>query len=159
MYSYFKSCCCLNTELLHHHHRMHIENELAEIMTTGDREFEEIVKEYVEEILLQEEVPEPPLTHAVNTTPAQDKPRCITLIFYNHWIYICDMHLRYRNFMKTTYIDITVLWVLLVQVRVAAMLRFSIAWVTCRYTQYVIIIITLMIKMMKQKWRPGRDMA
>ena len=34
-----------------HHHRMHVENELVEIMTTGDHEFEEIVKEY-EEILM-----------------------------------------------------------------------------------------------------------
>ena len=52
MYSYFKSCCCLNTELLHHHHRMHIENESAEIVTIGDREFEEMVEEYEEEILV-----------------------------------------------------------------------------------------------------------
>ena len=61
MYSYFKSCC-LNTELLHHHHGMHIENESAEIVTTGDHKFEEIVDEYEEEILVQEEVSEPPLT-------------------------------------------------------------------------------------------------
>ena len=62
---------------------MHVENELAEIVTTGDREFKEIVEEY-EEILMQEEVPEPPLTDSADTVPAQDKPRCITLIFYNH---------------------------------------------------------------------------
>ena len=37
---------------------MHIENESAEIVTTDDREFEEIVEEYEEEILIQEEVPE-----------------------------------------------------------------------------------------------------
>ena len=41
---------------------MHVENELAEIVTIGDHEFEEIVEEYVEEILVQEEVPEPPRT-------------------------------------------------------------------------------------------------
>ena len=40
---------------------MHIENELAEIVTIRDHEFEEIIKEYEEEILMQEEVPEPPL--------------------------------------------------------------------------------------------------
>ena len=57
---------------------MHIENELAEIVTTGEHEFEEIVDEY-EEILVQEEVPKPPLTDTVDTTPAQGKPRCITL--------------------------------------------------------------------------------
>ena len=31
---------------------MHVENELAEIMTTDDHEFEEIVEEYEEEILM-----------------------------------------------------------------------------------------------------------
>ena len=36
-----------------HHHRMHVENELAEIVTTGDHEFEEIiVEEYKEAILV-----------------------------------------------------------------------------------------------------------
>ena len=31
---------------------MHVENELAEIVTTDDYEFEEIVEEYEEEILM-----------------------------------------------------------------------------------------------------------
>ena len=64
------------------------ENELVEIVTTGDHEFEEIVEEYKEEILVQEEVLEPPLTDAVDTAPVQDKPQCITLIFDNHYIYM-----------------------------------------------------------------------
>ena len=63
------------------HHRMHVENELAEIKTTGNRELEEIVEEYEEVILVQEEVLEPPLTDSADTAPAQGKPRCITLIF------------------------------------------------------------------------------
>ena len=63
---------------------MHIENESAEIVTTGDHEFEEIIEEYEEEILVQEEVSEPPLTDSADTAPAQGKPRCITLIFDNH---------------------------------------------------------------------------
>ena len=41
---------------------MHVENELVEIVTTDDREFEEIAEEYEEEILVQEEVLELPLT-------------------------------------------------------------------------------------------------
>ena len=49
---------------------MHVENELAEIMTTGNHEFEEIVEEYEEEILVQEEVSEPPLTDLADTAPA-----------------------------------------------------------------------------------------
>ena len=49
---------------------MHVENKLAEIMTTGDRKFEEIVEEYEEEILMQEEVLKPPMTDSVDTMPA-----------------------------------------------------------------------------------------
>ena len=63
---------------------MHVENELVEIVTTDDREFKEIIEEYEEEILMQEEVLEPSLTDSADTAPAQGKPRCITLIFYNH---------------------------------------------------------------------------
>jgi len=59
---------------------MHVENELAEIMTIGDHEFEEIVEEYEKEILVQEEVLEPPLTDLADTVPAQGKPRYITSI-------------------------------------------------------------------------------
>ena len=36
---------------------MHVENKLAKIVTTDDHEFEEIIEEYEEEILIQEEVP------------------------------------------------------------------------------------------------------
>ena len=63
-----------------HNHRMHVENELVEIETTDDREFEE----YEKEILMQEEVPESPTTDSADTAPTEGKPRCITLIFYNH---------------------------------------------------------------------------
>ena len=48
---------------------MHIENESAKIVTTGDHEFEEIIEEYEEEILVQEEVLEPPLTNSANIAP------------------------------------------------------------------------------------------
>ena len=85
---------------------MHVENELAEIVTIGDHVFEEVIEEYKEEILVQEEVPEPPLTDWADTPPAQGKPRYITLIFNNHWINICDVHLCYRFIVKTTCIDI-----------------------------------------------------
>jgi hypothetical protein len=67
---------------------MHVENELVEFVTTGDQEYEEIVKEYEEKILVPEEIPEPPLTGFANTPPAQGKPRCITLIL-QVTIYIC----------------------------------------------------------------------
>ena len=67
---------------------MHVENELVEFMTTGEQEYEEMIEEYEEEVLVQEEAPQP-LTNSAETTPAQGKPRCITLILNNHWIYMC----------------------------------------------------------------------
>ena len=84
---------------------MHVENELAEIMTIGDHEFEEVIEEYEEEIFVPEEDSEPPPTDLADTPLAQGKPRCITLILNNHWIYICDVHLRYRIYIETTCID------------------------------------------------------
>ena len=69
-----------------HYHRMHVDNELVEIVTIDDREFEEIIEEYEEEILVREEVSEPPTTDSADTAPAQGKPQCITLILNDHWI-------------------------------------------------------------------------
>ena len=60
---------------------MHVKNELAEIVIIEDHEFEEIVEEYKEDILVREEVSEPPSTDSANTAPAQGKPRCITPYF------------------------------------------------------------------------------
>jgi hypothetical protein len=53
---------------------MHIEDELAEIMTIGEHEYEEIVEEYEEEILVQEEVPELPLADC-NIQSRHTRPR------------------------------------------------------------------------------------
>ena len=85
---------------------MHVENELVESVTAGEQKYEEVIEEYEEEILVQEEVPEPPLTDWADTTPAQGKRWCITLILNNHWKYIYDVHLRYRIYIETTCIDI-----------------------------------------------------
>ena len=83
-------------------------------MTAGEQEYEKVIEEYEEEVFVQEEASEPPTTDIANNPSVQGKPRCITIILNNHWIYICDVHLCYRNFMKTTCINISVLRVLLV---------------------------------------------
>ena len=48
---------------------MHVENKLVEIVTTDDHEFEEIIEKYEEEVLVREEVLEPPLTDSPDTAP------------------------------------------------------------------------------------------
>ena len=60
---------------------MHIENEPLEIVTFGEQEYDEVIEEYEEEILVQEDVPASPVTDFADTMPAEGKPRCITLIF------------------------------------------------------------------------------
>ena len=84
---------------------MHIENEPLEIVTFGEQEYNEVVEEYEEEILVQEDILEPPITDFTDTAPTQDKPRCITLILNDHRIYICDVHLHYRIYIEATCID------------------------------------------------------
>jgi hypothetical protein len=66
---------------------MHVENELVQFVTAGYQEYEEIVEEYEEQILVREEILEPSLTDLTDTPPTQRKPQCITRIFYNHYIY------------------------------------------------------------------------
>ena len=85
---------------------MHVENELVKFMTVDEQGYEKVIEEYEEEILVQQEVPELSLTDLADNPPAQGKLRCITLILNNHWIYICDVHLRYRLIAKTACIDI-----------------------------------------------------
>ena len=67
---------------------MHVDHELVEFVSIDEQDYEEIIKEYKEEILIQERAPEPSVADFVDTPPAQGKPRCITLILNDHLIYI-----------------------------------------------------------------------
>ena len=49
---------------------MNIEDELVEFVIVGEQEYEEVIEEYEEEILVHEEVLEPPLTDWADTAPA-----------------------------------------------------------------------------------------
>ena len=60
---------------------MHLDNELVEFIPMGEQEYEEIIEEYEEEILVQEGASEPLVADFVDTLPVQSKPRCITPIF------------------------------------------------------------------------------
>ena len=60
---------------------MHVDNKLVEFVPAGEHEYEEIIEEYEEEILIQEGALEPSVADFVDTPPAQGTPRCITLIF------------------------------------------------------------------------------
>ena len=45
-----------------------------EFVTTREQEYEEVIEEYVEEVLMQEEVPESSLADLADNPPAQGKP-------------------------------------------------------------------------------------
>ena len=86
---------------------MHVENELVEFVTTEEQEYKEVIEEYEEKVLIQEEASEPPTTNIANNPRAQSKSRCIIPILNNHsiYIYVCDVHLCYRIYIETTCID------------------------------------------------------
>ena len=63
---------------------MHVDNELVEFVTAGEKEYEEIIEEYEEEILIQQGALEPPAADFADIPPAQGKPRRITLILNDH---------------------------------------------------------------------------
>ena len=78
---------------------MYVDHELVDFMPVDEQGYDEVIEEYEEEILVQEGALEPVGADLTDPSPAQDKPRCITLIF--------NMHLRYRHFMETTCINIS----------------------------------------------------
>ena len=59
---------------------MHVDHELVEFMLVDEQEYDEVIEEYEEEILMQEGAPEPFGANFADPSPAQGKPRCITPI-------------------------------------------------------------------------------
>ena len=60
---------------------MHVDYELVEFMPADEQDYEEIIEEYEEEVLVLEGALEPLVANFVDTPPAQGKPWCITPIF------------------------------------------------------------------------------
>ena len=92
---------------------MHVDDKLLEFMPVDERDYEEVIEEYEEEILVQEGASEPFGADFVDPPPAQGMPRCITPILNDYWIYIwCAFMLQafYECYMHRY----TYLWVLLV---------------------------------------------
>ena len=56
----------------------------ATFMLVDEQDYEEVIEEYEEEILVQEGVSEPFVVDFTDPSPAQGKPRCITPIFTDH---------------------------------------------------------------------------
>ena len=67
---------------------MHVDHELVEFMPVDEQDYEEVIEEYEEEILVQEGAPEPFGADFVDMSPAQGKPRCINTILWSLNTYI-----------------------------------------------------------------------
>ena len=60
---------------------MHVDHELVEFMPVDKQEYDEVIEEYEEEILVQEGALESVDADLTDPSPAQGKPRCIIPIF------------------------------------------------------------------------------
>ena len=67
----------------------HVDRELVEFVPVDEPEYDEVIEEYEEEILVQEDVSEPPITDFADTVPAEGKPQCITPILLQFKLYLC----------------------------------------------------------------------
>ena len=63
---------------------MHVDHKLVEFMPADEHDYEEIIEEYEEEVLVQEGALEPFVADFVDTPSVQSKPRCITLILKDY---------------------------------------------------------------------------
>ena len=63
---------------------MHIDHELVDFVPIDEQEYDEVIEEYEEEILVQEGALEPFGADLTDPSPAQGKPQCITLILNDH---------------------------------------------------------------------------
>ena len=62
----------------------HVDHKLVDFVPVGESEYDEVIEEYEEEILVQEEAQEPVGADPADPAPAQGKPQCITLILNDH---------------------------------------------------------------------------
>ena len=63
---------------------MHVDHELVEFVPMDEQDCEEVIEEYLGEILMQEGALEPFGADFVDPPPVQGKPRCIAPIFNDH---------------------------------------------------------------------------
>ena len=65
---------------------MHVDHELVDFVPVGEPEYDEVIEEYKDEILMQEGAPEPA---GADLLPAQGKVRCITpILMIIEYIYV-----------------------------------------------------------------------
>ena len=67
----------------------HVDRELVEFVPVDEPEYDEVIEEYEEEILMQEGAPEPVGADTTDPSPAQGKPQSITpILMITEYIYV-----------------------------------------------------------------------
>ena len=67
----------------------HVDHELVEFVPVDEQEYDEVIEEYEEEILVQEGAPEPVGADLVDLSPAQGNSRSITpILMITEYIYV-----------------------------------------------------------------------
>ena len=74
---------------------MHVDHELVEFVPVNEQEYEKVIEEYEEEILVQEGASEPFGADFVDPPLAQGKPWCITYILWSLNIYMMCIYVTY----------------------------------------------------------------
>ena len=86
---------------------MHEDHEFVEFVPVDEPDYEEVIEEYEEEILVQEGAPEPFGADFADPSPAQGNPRWIThILMITEYISMMCI-LCYKHFMETTCINIS----------------------------------------------------
>ena len=68
---------------------MHVDHELVDFVPIGEPGYDEVIKEYEEEILVQEGALEPVGVDLTDLSPVQGKPRCITpILMITEYVYV-----------------------------------------------------------------------
>ena len=68
---------------------MHVDHELVDFVPVGEPEYDEVIEEYKDEILMQEGAPEPVGANLTDPLPSQGMPRCITpILMSSEYIYV-----------------------------------------------------------------------
>ena len=68
---------------------MLVDHELVEFVPLDEYDYEEVIEEYEEEILMQEGAPKPIGADLTDPSPTQGKPKCITpILMITEYIYV-----------------------------------------------------------------------
>ena len=86
---------------------MHVDHKLVEFMQVDEYDYEEVIEEYEEEILVQEGASEPVGADLTDPSPTQGKPWCITHILWSLNLYMMCIYVTCILWKLLAYISLS----------------------------------------------------